>query len=76
MEKPTLIAPSVFYNVPGMPIFEKMMRFEVVSAHVARRGSVVNCQGVDFTREDVIDLFSAIRRHNLSQGHHIMRRYA
>jgi len=63
--KNTLIAPSIFYNVPGMPIFEECKRFEYCHEHLARRSSAFNNFGVDFVREDVLELFKDIRKHNL-----------
>ncbi|HQG13403.1 MAG: Ribosomal protein S12 methylthiotransferase RimO [bacterium ADurb.Bin270] len=62
----TLISPSVFYNVPGMPIFNQMKKYEYVSDHVARRSSTFNCFGEDFEREDIISLIDEIREYNLS----------
>lgn len=63
--KKTLISPSVFYNVPGMPIYNKMKQYEYVDDHVARRGSAFNCFGVDFDRNDIFELFKGIRDYNL-----------
>jgi radical SAM superfamily enzyme YgiQ (UPF0313 family) len=67
--KPTLISPSVFYNVPGMPIYSEMRRFE--NSHDTRSGrsSAFNCLGADFSREDIVNLFSKIRIHNLNRFH-------
>lgn len=62
----TLIAPSVFYNVPGMPCFEEARRFEIVDDHIARRSSAFNNNGIDFTRHDIFQLFRDIRTYNLS----------
>ncbi len=66
MAQGIFIAPSAFYNVPGMPIFEAMQRFEYVHAHVARRSSLFNAFGEDFQREDVMRLFARILAHNRS----------
>lgn len=63
----TLIAPSIFYNVPGMPCFEDARRFEVIDHHIARRSSAFNNYGVDFTRDDIFNLFREIRNFNLSK---------
>ncbi len=63
----TLISPSVFYNVQGMPIFDEMTKFEHSRENVARRASAFNCFGNDFTREDIVGLFSEIRTHNLTK---------
>jgi radical SAM superfamily enzyme YgiQ (UPF0313 family) len=65
--KDTLIAPSVFYNVPGMPRFEETRRWEYVDAHIARRSSAFNTFGEDFTRDDIFELVRAIRRRNLAR---------
>jgi anaerobic magnesium-protoporphyrin IX monomethyl ester cyclase len=65
--KDTLVSPSVFYNVPGMPQFEEFRRFEYVDAHIARRSSAFNTFGVDFTRDDIVDLVLAVRRRNLDR---------
>jgi len=62
----TLISPSIFYNVPGMPIFDQMKKYEYVSDHVARRGSAFNCFGDDFEREEILFLIDDIRKYNLS----------
>ncbi|MBU4484286.1 B12-binding domain-containing radical SAM protein [bacterium] len=64
--KDTLISPSIFYNVPGMPIFNDMLSYEYVHDHVARRSSAFNCFGKNFQREDIVKLFEDIRRYNLS----------
>lgn len=61
----TLIAPSIFYNVPGMPIFEETKRYEYVPHHIARRSSAFNCFGDDFTRDDIFELFCKIREYNI-----------
>ena len=62
----TLISPSVFYNVPGMPMFEQARACEYHDSHTARRSTAFNNFGIDFTREDVFSLFLEIRRHNLA----------
>ncbi|MFH1652802.1 MAG: radical SAM protein [Pseudomonadota bacterium] len=64
--KKTLISPSIFYNVPGMDIFEEMKRFEYTDDHIARRSSAFNNFGLDFTRDDIFKIFLDIRRFNLS----------
>ncbi|MFH1829368.1 MAG: radical SAM protein [Pseudomonadota bacterium] len=66
-KKNTLIAPSIFYNVPGMPIFEEMKQYEYVSHHIARRSSAFNCFGDDFTRDDIFELFCKIREYNMRE---------
>ncbi|MFH1874775.1 MAG: radical SAM protein [Pseudomonadota bacterium] len=63
--KPTLISPSIFYNVPGMPIYEEMKKYEYTNHHLARRSSAFNNWGQDFVREDIIKLFAKIREMNL-----------
>ncbi len=62
----TLISPSIFYNVPGMPIFDQMKKYEYVGDHLARRGSAFNCFGDDFEREEILFLIDDIRKYNLS----------
>ncbi|PIU57915.1 MAG: hypothetical protein COS89_03095 [Deltaproteobacteria bacterium CG07_land_8_20_14_0_80_38_7] len=65
--KPTLISPSIFYNVPGMPIFDKIQPYEHLHEHLARRSSAINCFGDDFRREDIVELLMDIRTHNQSK---------
>lgn len=65
MGKNTLIAPSIFYNVPGMPIFDEMKNYEYLHENKARRGSTFNYFGNDFKRDDIFSLFKMIRLHNL-----------
>lgn len=64
MQKDTLIAPSIFYNVPGMPVFEAFKQYEYLQSHIARRSSAFNNLGCDFTRDDVFKLFLKILRYN------------
>lgn len=66
--KKTLIAPSIFYNVPGMPCFEEMRQYERSNIHAARRSSAFNCDGADFRREDIVRLFNEIRAYNTGHG--------
>lgn len=66
--KNTLIAPSIFYNVPGMPIFEEASKYEYSQSHIARRSSAFNNFGVNFTRDDVFSLFREVRKLNLSRS--------
>lgn len=63
--KNTLIAPSIFYNIPGMPVFEEFRKFEYCGEHIARRGSAFNNFGIDFTRDEIFALFREIRLYNL-----------
>lgn len=63
--KGTFIAPSIFYNVPGMPIFEEMKKYEYVDDHRLRRSTALNCFGKDFSRDDIFNLFLEIRKYNL-----------
>lgn len=63
-KKPTLISPSIFYNVPGMPMYEEARQFEYAPVHAARRSSAFNCFGKDFTRDDIFALFKEIREYN------------
>lgn len=65
--KKTLISPSVFYNVPGMPLFDEASKFEYRSEHRFRRSSAFNNLGIDFTRDDIFALFKDIRQYNLSR---------
>ena len=69
--KPTLISPSIFYNVPGMPIFDEMKKYEYHSSHPARRSSAFNNFGEDFTRDDLFMLFKEILQFNRARrvGH-------
>jgi radical SAM superfamily enzyme YgiQ (UPF0313 family) len=60
----TLIAPSVFYNVPGMPIFEEMKKYEYSNSNTARRSSAINCYGDDFDRNDILEILLDIRKYN------------
>ena len=64
--KKVLISPSVFYNVPGMPIYEKMKKYEYLDNDLARRSTTFNCRGVDFEREDIFNVFQRIRLNNMS----------
>lgn len=64
--KKTLISPSVFYNVPGMPVFDKMKKYEYSAENFARRGSFFNCYGDDFTRDDIFKISRDIRVYNQS----------
>lgn len=64
--KKVLISPSVFYNVPGMPIYEKMKKYEYLDNDLARRSTAFNCRGVDFEREDIFNIFQRIRLNNMS----------
>lgn len=63
--KNTLISPSIFYNVPGMPMFEVAAKYEYQQSHIARRSSAFNSFGADFTRDDIFLLFKSIREGNL-----------
>jgi len=66
-EKPTLISPSIFYNVPGMPVYNDMKKYEYISEHMARRSSAFNCFGDDFKRDDIFRLFKEIRDYNIKK---------
>lgn len=55
--KPTRVVPSVFYNVPGMPIYNEMLQYELEPSHSARRSTAFNCNGKDFSREEIVELF-------------------
>jgi radical SAM superfamily enzyme YgiQ (UPF0313 family) len=71
---PTLISPSVFYNVPGTPAFEGLRKYEYEDSHVARRSTAFNCFGDDFSAEDIFGIFTNIRGHNLRlKGEHARR---
>ncbi|MCX6112474.1 MAG: radical SAM protein, partial [Proteobacteria bacterium] len=65
-DKKTLISPSVFYNVSGMPIYEKMRKYEYLDSDIARRSTAFNSRGRDFEREDIFNMFSNIRNSNYS----------
>ncbi len=69
-KRKTLIAPSVFYNVPGMPIFDQSKKFEYCSEHLARRSTAFNNFGNDFTRDDIFNIFCDIREYNLKLERH------
>ena len=64
--KHTLISPSIFYNVPGMPIFDKMKSYELNSKDICRRSSSFNIKGENFTSNDIVELFRNIRENNLN----------
>lgn len=63
----TLISPSIYYNVPGMPIFENFKKYDYNDADVFRRSTCFNSYGIDFTRDDIFKLFKEIRAYNLSK---------
>lgn len=65
-DKPTLISPSIFYNVPSMPIFKHAKDFEYSQNILCKRSSAFNCFGNDFTRNDIFKLFKQIREYNLN----------
>ena len=67
MGKKTLISPSVFYNVPGMPIYNEMRKYECLGLDIARRGTAFNNRGRDFEPDDIFNIFRQIRRHNLNK---------
>jgi radical SAM superfamily enzyme YgiQ (UPF0313 family) len=68
MGKNTLISPSVFYNVPGMPIYEDMKKYEYINSAIARRSTAFNCRGNDFERDDIFKIFKRIRVNNLAKS--------
>ncbi|MEI6093328.1 MAG: radical SAM protein [bacterium] len=65
-DKKVLVSPSVFYNVPGMPIYEKMKKYEYMDSDLARRSTAFNCKGLDFERDDLFAVFQRIRKNNLT----------
>jgi anaerobic magnesium-protoporphyrin IX monomethyl ester cyclase len=67
MGKNTLISPSVFYNVPGMPIYEDMKKYEYINSAIARRSTAFNSRGKDFDRKDIFRIFKKIRVNNLTK---------
>ncbi|MEI6080694.1 MAG: radical SAM protein [bacterium] len=67
MGKKTLISPSVFYNVPGMPIYNEMKKYERLDLDIARRSTAFNSRGRDFEPDDIFNVFRQIRRHNLNK---------
>ena len=67
--KNTLISPSVFYNVPGMPIYEQMKKHEYLDSDIARRSTAFNSRGDDFERDDIFKIFEDIRKNNFLLRH-------
>lgn len=63
----TLISPSVYYNVPGMPVFEEHKKYEYVDDDFYRRSSAFSSFGLDFIRDDIFKLFKIIRDYNLKK---------